>query len=222
MKTKSFGKSILVNSAAVLMIIGVAALMIPGSSAIAEHGGPTFEGAGDIWGDDLGPCEELGFSKDLRVTIELNQRERELIHLAMDSFIVDLEHEKSGIDKAPVDETYPLPFETRSFFLGYFIDHVVPTIQARVKAAQVPDFPSPENEAAMKASIQEIEFTGCERIGLSIATEKWSVKDGGQSQRHIALCEKSPEMNQTTGCDSFRPLGEAYTTLSKKIETDQK
>ena len=36
------------------------------------------------------------------------------------------------------------------------------------------------------------------------------------------LCKASTEMKATAGCQSFIPLGEAYSTLSRKIEKDQK
>lgn len=38
-------------------------------------------------GVDTGPCEELGnptLGKDKRITIQVNQRERELVHLAVE------------------------------------------------------------------------------------------------------------------------------------------
>ena len=170
-----------------------------------------------LWGEALSPCEEaFGFDRSLRVTIPLHQRERELIHLALEGFIADMEHEQVGTSTANP------PFELRAGFLGFFIDVVVPTIQSRVGGRVVDEFPTPENEAAMLASIQNVEFGACERNSISIAIEKWTVKSGGQMAAHLKVCQASSEMKTTTACQSFFPLGEAYSTLSKKIEKDQK
>jgi len=48
---------------------------------------------------DYGPCEELSstLGPDKRITIKLNQRERELTHLAIEGWIVDMEHELAGV-----------------------------------------------------------------------------------------------------------------------------
>jgi hypothetical protein len=45
---------------------------------------------------DDGPCEELSstLGSDKRITIKLNQRERELTHLAIAGWIVDMEHDR--------------------------------------------------------------------------------------------------------------------------------
>lgn len=170
-----------------------------------------------LWGETSSPCEEaFGFDRSLRVTIPLHQRERELIHLALEGFIADMEHEQVGTNTANP------PFELRSGFLGFFIDLVVPTIQSRVGGRVVDEFPTPENEAAMLASIQNVEFGACERNAISIAIEKWTVKSGGQMAAHLKICQASSEMKTTTACQSFIPLGDAYSTLSKKIEKDQK
>ena len=169
-----------------------------------------------LWGESLSPCEEaFGFDPSLRVTIPLHQRERELIHLALEGFIADLEHERVGTNTANP------PFELRSGFLGFFIDAVVPTIESRVGGRVVDEFPRPENEVAMLASIQHVEFGACERNAISIAIENWTVKSGGQMAAHLKLCQASSEMKMSTACQSFIPLGDAYSTLSKKIEKDQ-
>ena len=137
-----------------------------------------------LWGEALSPCEAaFGFDPSLRVTIPLHQRERELIHLALEGFIADLEHERVGVSSANP------PFELRAGFLGFFIDPVVPTIQTRVGGRVVDEFPTPENEAAMLASIQYVEFGACERNAISIAIENWTVKSGGQMAAHLALCK---------------------------------
>ena len=70
----------------------------------------------------------------------------------------------------------------------------------------------------MLASIQHVEFGACERNAISIAIENWTVKSGGQMAAHLKLCEASNEMKMSTACQSFIPLGEAYSTCkSKKI-----
>ena len=97
----------------------------------------------------------------------------------------------------------------------------MPSIQSRVAGRFVDEFPTPENEAAMLASVQNVEFGACERSALSIAIEKWSVKSGGQMAAHLKLCQASKEMNASTACQSFLPLGDAYDSLTKKIEKDQ-
>jgi hypothetical protein len=74
----------------------------------------------------------------------------------------------------------------------------------------------------MLESVQNVEFGGCERSALSIAMEKWSVKSGGQMAAHLKLCQASLEMKNSTACQSFEPLAEAYMSLTKKIEKDQK
>jgi hypothetical protein len=169
-----------------------------------------------LWGEESSPCEAaFGFDESLRVTIPLHQRERELIHLAMEGFVADMEHEQVGT--AASDP----PFELRAGFLGFFIAEVVPTIQSRVGGRVVDEFPTPENEAAMLASVQNVEFGACERNAISIAIEKWSVKSGGQMAAHLKICQASTEMKNSTACQSFAPLGDAYSTLSKKIEKDQ-
>lgn len=169
-----------------------------------------------LWGEDPSPCEAVfGFDPSLRITIPLHQRERELIHLAMEGFIADMEHEATGTSSAVP------PFELRTGFLEFFITDVVPSIQSRVAGRFVDEFPTPENEAAMLASVQNVEFGACERSALSIAIEKWSVKSGGQMAAHLKLCQASKEMNASTACQSFLPLGDAYDSLTKKIEKDQ-
>jgi hypothetical protein len=76
-------------------------------------------------------------------------------------------------------------------------------------------------EAELLNNLQEITFTACERMAISIAIEQWSDRADGQSGRHTRLCAHSQEMNATSGCSSFRPLGRAYRSLTKKIESDQ-
>ena len=197
---------------ALTLVIGTGFWPIRQASADVDQ-----ELADSLWGEASSPCEEaFGFDPRLRVTIPLNQRERELIHLALEGFIADLEHEQVGTSAANP------PFELRSGFLGFFIDAVVPTIQSRVGGRVVDEFPTPENEAAMLASVQSVEFGGCERNAISIAMENWSVRSGGQMAAHLKLCRASREMKTSTGCQSFIPLGEAYSTLSRKIETDQR
>lgn len=170
-----------------------------------------------FWGEELSPCEAaFGFDKNLRITIPLHQRERELIHLAMEGFIADLEHEAVGTSNAVPS------FDLRSGFLQFFITAVVPSVQSRVAGKFVDEFPTPENEAAMLESVQNVEFGACERSALSIAIEKWSVRSGGQMAAHLKLCQASLEMKGSTACQSFIPLGDAYMSLSMKIEKDQK
>jgi hypothetical protein len=204
--------------AAVLLgafLIAAAGLAGAAPPASAADGEPVLTDS--LWGEESSPCEAaFGFDKSLRVTIPLNQRERELIHLAMEGFVADMAHEQVGTSNASP------PFELRAGFLGFFIAEVVPTIQSRVAGRFVDEYPTPENEAAMLASVQNVEFGACERNALSIAIEKWSVKSGGQMAAHLQLCQVSNEMKSTTACQSFMPLGDAYSTLSKKIEKDQK
>ncbi len=185
------------------------------TTAIAgNHTDPVLEDT--FWGEELSPCEDaFGFDKNMRITIPLHQRERELVHLAMEGFIADLEHEMVGTSNAEPS------FDLRAGFLQFFITNVVPTIQSRVAGKFVAEFPTPENEAAMMASVQNVEFGSCERSALSIGIENWSVKSGGQMAAHLKLCQASQEMNASTACQSFHPLGEAYDSLSKKIENDQ-
>lgn len=185
-----------------------------GAVSVEAEEGPVLEDA--LWGENLSPCEAaFGFDQSLRVTIPLHQRERELIHLAMEGFIADLEHEAAGTSNA-------VPaFDLRTGFLQFFITNVVPSIQSRVAGKFVDEFPTPANEAAMLASVQNVEFGACERSAISIALEKWSVKSGGQMAAHLKLCQASEEMNASTACQSFIPLGEAYQSLEKKIEKDQ-
>ena len=134
----------------------------------------------------------------------------------MEGFIADLEHEADGTGSVAEP-----PFVLREGFLQFFITSVVPSIQSRVAGRIVDEFPTTDNEEDMLASIQNVEFGGCERAAMSIALEKWSVKSGGQMAAHLKLCNASDEMDATLACQSFHPLGEAYTSLSEKIETDQ-
>ena len=197
----------------VTALIGVAVIFAgPHGSVSAEIGVPVDA----LWGDSLSPCEDIfGFDTELRVTIPLDQRERELVHLAMEGFSSDLEHEATGVGNAVP------PFDLRNGFLNFFITNVVPSIQSRVAGRFEDEFPTPENEAAMKASIQNVEFGGCERTAVSIAVEHWNLKSGGQMAGHLKLCNASKEMKATSACQSFYPLGEAYHSLTKKIEKDQ-
>jgi hypothetical protein len=169
-----------------------------------------------LWGNASSPCEgAFGFDPSLRITVPLHQRERELIHLAMEGFAADLAHEADGTGAA-------VPaFELRTGFLEFFITAIVPSVQSRVAGKFAEEWPTPENEAAMLASVQNVEFGACERSALSIALEKWSVKSGGQMAAHLKLCQASAEMNDSTACQSFVPLGDAYSSLTKKVEKDQ-
>ena len=88
----------------------------------------------------------------------------------------------------------------------------MPSVQSRVAGRFEDEFPTPENEKAILASIQNVEFGGCERTAVSIALEKWSVESGGQMAAHLKLFNASKEMNATSGCQSFHPLGEAYVS----------
>ena len=190
----------------------------PASASAADE--PVLEDV--FWGTDNSPCEAaFGFDKSLRITIPLHQRERELIHLAMEGFSADLAHERDGVRPGPEANGANPPFNLRADFLQFFIDAIVPSIQSRVGGAVVNEWPTPENEEAMLASVQNVEFGACERSALSIALEKWSVKSGGQMAAHLKLCQASREMNTTAACQSFIPLGEAYESLTKKIEKDQ-
>jgi hypothetical protein len=196
--------------------------------------------AGGLQNQEIGPCEELGnptLDTDKRVTVELNQRERELIHLAVIGFRSDMEHERDGVGgwkggvfpgsppkpNSHISTAAP-PFFARAFFLNYFIKVVVPSISERVYGMdRFSDTGSPGDatEAELENSVQTITFTACERAGLSIATEKWSAEEWGQMGRHLRLCDHSVEMNASSACASFRPLGTAYGTLRPKIEQDQ-
>ncbi len=189
----------------------------------------------------VGPCEELPnptMGLDKRITVKVNQRERELIHLATEGWIVDMEHELTGVggwtggiypgprprDGAPGPGPATPPFFARAFFLNYFIKGVGPSIQERVYGqALLSDTggPGDATEEELSQNVQEISFTACERVGLSIAIENWSDKAYGQSGRHLRLCNHSQEINATSACDSFRPLAQAYKTLTDKIEKDQ-
>lgn len=196
-------------------------------------------------GVDTGPCEELGnptLGKDKRITINVHQRERELIHLATEGWIVDMEHELTGVG-GWTGSVYPTlfggtgepgpgpatpPFQARAFFLNYFIKVVGPSIQERVYGQDlISDFNLEElggpvaTEEELRQNVQAITFTACERLGLSIAIEKWSDRPDGQAGRHTRICEKSKEMSETTACGSFTPLADAYQSLRKKIEEDQ-
>ena len=99
--------------------------------------------------EEQGPCEELGnptLGTDKQITIKVNQRERELIHLATQGWVVDMEHELVGVG-GWTGGIYPVlfggsgepgpgpatpPFHARAFFLNYFIKVVGPSIQERV------------------------------------------------------------------------------------------
>ncbi len=173
--------------------------------------------------EEISPCEALdGFDKSQRVTIPLNQRERELIHLAMEGFIADMQHERDGVGMVSSIERDPSfdahPFFVRDFFLGFFIDAVVPSIQDRVAGSYVSEF----DEAAMLASVQNVEFGACERHAVSIGIENWTVKSGGQMASHLKICKDSKELSDLGACNSFEPLGDAYKSLTKKIGKDQK
>ena len=195
---------------------------------------------------DTGPCEELGnptLGRDKRITIELNQRERELAHLAVEGWKVDMEHELAGVG-GWTGSVYPAlfggtgkpgpgpatpPFAARAFFLNYFIVVVVPSLQERIYGQDlISDFNLEvaggpvATEMELRRNTQEVTFTACERAGLSIAIEKWSDRPDGQSGRHVRLCDRSKEMATTSACHSFQPLSEAYRTLTPKLEKDEK
>ena len=208
-------KSLRVRVSSFLVLISVLFVgLVQATTAAAEdHDDPVLEDS--LWGKGSSPCEAFGFDKNMRITIPLHQRERELVHLAMEGFIADLEHEMVGTSNAEPS------FDSRAFFLQFFITDVIPSIQSRVAGKFVDEFPTPENEAAMMASVQNVEFGSCERSALSIGIENWSVNSGGQMAAHLKLCQASQEMNASTACQSFHPLGEAYDSLSKKIEKDQ-
>jgi len=196
-------------------------------------------------GMDTGPCEELGnptLGPDKRITITMNQRERELTHLAVEGWVVDMQHELTGIG-GWTGSVYPTlfggtgeagsglaapPFEARAFFLNYFIEIVGPSIQQRVYGQDlISDFNlqvfggQVATEYELQNNLQAITFTACERAGLDIAIEKWSDRPDGQAGRHVHLCERSKEMADTSACHSFFPLADAYESLSKKVEKDQ-
>lgn len=194
----------------------------------------------------MGPCEELSptLGLDKRVTIKLNQRERELIHLAVEGWKVDMEHELAGVggwiggvapelfggDGRPGPGPATPPFHSRAFFLNYFIHVTVPSIQQRVYGEdliadfnlELPAGGPVATEEQLENNFQEITFTACERAGLSIAIEGWSNRADGQSGRHVRICEHSKEMAASSACGSFEPLAQAYKTLRPKIEQDQK
>lgn len=152
-------------------------------------------------------------------------------------FRSDMEHEREGVGgwTGAVFGGFPEEpdpglaaadplFFARAFFLNYFINVVVPSIGARVYGAdRLSDTGSPGDatEDGLKMSLQTITFTACERAGLSIALEKWSNKEWGQMGRHLALCQVSKEVSSSSACKSFVPLGDAYDSLTKKIEKDQ-
>ncbi len=194
---------------------------------------------------ETGPCEELGnptLGPDKRITIKLNQRERELIHLATEGWIVDMEHELVGVG-GWTGGIYPVlfgdtgkpgagpatpPFHARAFFLNYFIKVVGPSIQERVYGQDLISdfnlevFGGPvATEEELRQNVQEITFTDCERTGISIAIEKWSDRADGQMGRHLRICDHSQQMDATSSCASFRPLAKAYKSLTKKLEGDQ-
>lgn len=193
---------------------------------------------------DEGPCEELSstLGPDKRITIKLNQRERELIHLAIEGWIVDMEHELAGVGGwtggiypvlfgdtgAPGGGQADPPFHSRAFFLNYGIHVMGPSIQQRVYGEDlIADFNLEvfggpiASEDELLNNFQEITFTACERMSISIAVEKWSDRADGQSGRHVRLCDHSKQMSSTSACGSFLPLAKAYRSLTKKIETDQ-
>ena len=193
-----------------------------------------------------GPCEDLGnptLGPDKRITIEVNQRERELIHLAVEGWVIDMKHELVGVggwvgglypflfgdDGAPGPGPATSPFHARAFFLNYFIAIVGSSLQQRVYGEDLISdfnlevFGGPiATEKELCKNVQEITFTACERSGLSIAIEKWSDRPDGQMGRHVRICDESEEMGATSACKSFQPLAKAYKSLTKKIETDQK
>ena len=195
--------------------------------------------------DETGPCEELGnptLGPDKRVTIKVNQRERELIHLATYGWVVDMEHELVGVGGwtggiypvlfgdtgAPGSGPATPPFHARAFFLNYFIKIVGPSIQERVYGQDlISDFNlevfggSIATEQELRSNVQEITLTACERTGVSIAIEKWSDRRDGQMGNHERLCDQSEQMDATSSCDSFRPLSKAYRSLRRKLEKDQ-
>ncbi len=205
-----------------LMLVGSYAIAPNGLNQVA-YGGPGLTDS--LYGEEgVTPCEGLagsGFDESQRVTIPLNQRERELIHLTMEGFLADMQHEKDGVVMASSierDASFDAhPFGVRAFFLGFFIDEVVPSIQDRVAGSFVSEF----DEAAMLESVQNVEFGACERHAVSIAIEKWTVKSGGQMDAHLKICQASNELRDLNACNSFEPLGIAYSSLTKKIEKDQ-
>ena len=175
-----------------------------------------------LWGADPSPCEDaFGSDPENRIIIDMNQREREILHLALEGYKEDLEHEKIGVGNGPEGDP-ARPWPVRFAFLDLFVDVVVPSLQERVQGATICDLPTPENNKAMiEDSIQTVELGECERIGASIALEKWSIHLGGQMYSHLVLCKASKELRGTNACASFYPLGDAYLTLKKKLERDQ-
>ena len=206
----------------VVLVFVIGSLMLVGNGLNQAAGEDDLTDS--LYGEEeVSPCEALGsgFDKSQRVTIPLNQRERELIHLAMEGFIADMQHERDGVVMASSVERDPSfdahPFFVRDFFLGFFIDVVVPSIQDRVAGSFVSEF----DEAAMLASVQNVEFGACERHAISIGIEKWTVKSGGQMSAHLKICQASEELRDLNACNSFEPLGKAYSSLTKKIQKDQ-
>ncbi len=207
----------------VVLVFVIGSLMLVGNGLNQAAGEDDLTDS--LYGEEeVSPCEALGsgFDKSQRVTIPLNQRERELIHLAMEGFIADMQHERDGVVMASSIERdadfNAHPFFVRDFFLGFFIDAVVPSIQDRVAGSFVSEF----DEAAMLASVQNVEFGACERHAVSIGIENWTVKSGGQMASHLKICKDSKELSDLTLCNSFEPLGDAYKSLTEKIGKDQK
>ena len=206
----------------VVLVFVIGSLMLVGNGLNQAAGEDDLTDS--LYGEEeVSPCEALGqgFDKSQRVTIPLNQRERELIHLAMEGFIADMQHERDGVVMASSIERDPSfdahPFFVRDFFLGFFIDEVVPSIQDRVAGSFVSEF----DEAAMLASVQNVEFGACERHAVSIGIENWTVKSGGQMASHLKICKDSKELSDLGACNSFEPLGDAYKSLTEKIGKDQ-
>ncbi len=202
--------------------------------------------AGGLQDQPIGPCEEFGdpsLTPEKQITIDLNQRERELIHLVLIGFEADLEHELEGVggwtgsvfppsfggtgspqEPDPSLSTADPAFFARSQFLNYFIKVVLPSVGERVYGMdRLSDTggPGDATEEELGQSVQSITFTACERTALSIATEKWSGNAWGQMGRHLRLCDHSQELRNSSACSTFPPLELAYQTLRKKIEKDQ-
>ena len=152
---------------------------------------------------DDGPCEELSntLGPDKRITIKLNQRERELIHLAIEGWIVDMEHELAGVG-GWTGGIYPVlfgdtgqpgggpadpPFHSRAFFLNYGINVMGPSVQQRVYGEDlVADFNLEvyggpiATEEELRNNVQEITFNTARDEGRLPA-------DAGQGFRYILL-----------------------------------
>ena len=175
-----------------------------------------------LWGADPSPCEDaFGSDPENRIIIDMNQREREILHLALEGFKEDMKHEIIGTGIG-LEGDPARPWPVRFAFLDFFVTDIVPILQERVQGATICDFPTPLNNKAMiEESIQTVELGECERIGASIALDKWSIRRGGQMRSHLVLCKASEEMRGTNACASFFPLGDAYLTLKKKLEKDQ-